>query len=268
MENGYGYTLFESRGVLYNQNNMAQRRMFSKRIVRTDAFLDLPQTAQNLYFHLGMEADDDGFVNPKMIMRTLGSGDDDLKILIAKNYVIAFEAGVIVITHWKENNYIQKDRYLSTRYERESNEIVSVNGTYTMDIKSIQNVYKTDTQVRLGKVSINNVNGTKEEGRENNEPKTSLHKLPNLERDREEIKLIADDIVAVLGDEHSRPFYNLVAMKIPENVIRQKLAEIKQGGAHSPAKAFTSAMKTYATTNLQRREISALTSATQAMFKI
>jgi hypothetical protein len=71
---------------------------------------------------------------------------------------------------------------------------------------------------RLGKVSINNVNGTKEEGRKNNEPKTSLHRLPNVERDREEIKLIADDIVATLGDEHSRPFYTLVAMKISENV--------------------------------------------------
>jgi len=78
--------------------------MFSRSIVRTDAFLEMPLPAQSLYFHLGMEADDDGFVNPKMIMRTLGSSEDDLKVLLGKRFLIPFEIGVIVIRHWKENN--------------------------------------------------------------------------------------------------------------------------------------------------------------------
>jgi len=122
---------------------MAQRRMFSKSITRTDKFLDMPQSAQNLYFHLGIEADDDGFVSPKMIMRTLGSMDDDLSVLILKGFVIPFESGVLVITHWKENNYIQSDRYKPTIYQKELEEL-----------GWIGNVYKLDTQVRLGKVRL------------------------------------------------------------------------------------------------------------------
>jgi hypothetical protein len=83
--------------------HIAQRRMFSKNVARTDLFLDMSQTVQNLYFHLGIDADDDGFVSPKMIMRMLGSTTDDLRILIAKGFVIAFEDGVIVIRHWRVN---------------------------------------------------------------------------------------------------------------------------------------------------------------------
>jgi hypothetical protein len=100
---------------------------------------------------------------------------------------------------------------------------------------------------RLGKVRLNNVNGTKEEREGNDERKTVLHQLPNLEQSSEETRLIADDIVVALGDQHSQSFYALVAAKVPENVIRQKLSEIKQGQTHSPAKVFTSAMKAYAT---------------------
>jgi hypothetical protein len=121
---------------------MANRRMFSKSIIRTDNFLDMPLTAQCLYFHLGIEADDDGFVTPKMVMRTLGSNEDDLKVLIAKQFVIPFESGVIVIRHWKENNYIQSDRYKPTIYQKEYRLVCE------------DTVYRLDTQVRLGKVSI------------------------------------------------------------------------------------------------------------------
>ena len=123
---------------------MAQRRMFSKRIIRTDSFLEMPLTAQCLYFHLGIEADDDGFITPKMVMRTLGSNEDDLKVLIGKGFIVPFEIGVIVIRHWKENNYIQSDRYKKTIYQEE----------YKLACKD--SVYSLDTQdrVRLGKVSI------------------------------------------------------------------------------------------------------------------
>lgn len=85
--------------------------MFSPAIVGTDAFLDLPISTQALYFHLGMHADDDGFVGPKKIMRMIGAGQDEIKLLIAKSYVIPFESGVIVIRHWKVNNLVRKDWY-------------------------------------------------------------------------------------------------------------------------------------------------------------
>ena len=83
----------------------------------SDAFLDMPLGARCLYFTLGMVADDDGFVNsPKSVIRQCAATEDDLKILIAKKFVIVFENGVLVIKHWKINNYIQKDRYIATKY--------------------------------------------------------------------------------------------------------------------------------------------------------
>ena len=99
---------------------MAERRMFAKMLIDSDSFLDMPPTAQNLYFHLSMRADDDGFVNsPRKIQRMVSAADDDLKLLLAKGYIIAFESGVIVIKHWKMHNYIQKDRYKPTIYQHE-----------------------------------------------------------------------------------------------------------------------------------------------------
>jgi hypothetical protein len=121
---------------------------------------------------------------------------------------------------------------------------------------------------RLGKVRLKNVNGTKEEKEGNDERKTVLHQLPDREQPSEATRLITDDILAALGDQHSQPFYALVAAKIPESVIRQKLAEIKQGGAHSPAKVFTSAMKAYATAVLQKQKVSAVLSSKDRLFQI
>ncbi len=99
---------------------MAERRMFAKTIIDSDAFLDMPQTAQLLYFHLAMRADDDGFVNkPKTVMRMVGSRDDDLACLAAKKFIIPFESGVVVIKHWRIHNYIKNDRYVETKYKAE-----------------------------------------------------------------------------------------------------------------------------------------------------
>lgn len=99
---------------------MAERRMFAKTIVLSDAFLDMPMSARCLYFTLGMLADDDGFVNsPRSIMRQCGASDDDMKILISKKFVIIFENGVIVIKHWRINNYLRADRYTTTKYQDE-----------------------------------------------------------------------------------------------------------------------------------------------------
>lgn len=127
--------------------------MFAKTIIDSDAFLDMPLSAQALYFHLSMRADDDGFINnPRRIQRMIGGTDDDLKLLIAKSFVIEFDSGVIVIKHWRINNYIQKDRYKETVYTDER-EMLSVkeNGSYTL---CIQDGYSSDTQVRLGKNSL------------------------------------------------------------------------------------------------------------------
>ena len=95
---------------------MAERRMFTKKIIDSDAFLDMPLSTQALYFHLGMRADDEGFINsPKKIQRMIGATDDDMKLLLAKRFIIAFESGVVVIKHWKMHNYIQADRFKPTQ---------------------------------------------------------------------------------------------------------------------------------------------------------
>lgn len=132
---------------------MAERRMFAKTIIDSDAFMDMSLSAQALYFHLSMRADDDGFINnPKKIQRMVGASDDDCKLLIIKRFILTFESGVIVIKHWKLHNYIQKDRYKPTIYQEEKNQIsAKKNGVYT---DCIQNGYSLDTQDRLGKDSI------------------------------------------------------------------------------------------------------------------
>ena len=139
---------------------MAERRMFAKTIIDSDAFLDMPLSTQALYFHLSMRADDDGFINnPKKVQRMIGCSEDDLKLLIAKNFVIPFESGIVVIKHWKIHNYIQSDRYRPTMYKEEKDRLVTkVNKAYTLqDTECIQDGYITDTQVSLDKVKIDKV---------------------------------------------------------------------------------------------------------------
>lgn len=145
---------------------MAQRRMFSLKVVDTDVFLEMPPTSQLLYFHLAMRADDDGFVgNPKKIQRMLGSGEDDFKVLMAKRFLIPFESGVCVIKHWRMHNYIQTDRYSPTAYAEEKERLLlKDNGSYTEKDKCIQDVSKMYTQDRLGKDRIELGKGISEQG--------------------------------------------------------------------------------------------------------
>lgn len=99
---------------------MAQKRMFDKTITNSDEFIEMPISCQVLYFHLSMNADDDGFVNNwKSIMRMIGTKEDDLKVLIAKQFIIPFESGVIVIKHWRINNFLRKDRHNDTKFQKE-----------------------------------------------------------------------------------------------------------------------------------------------------
>ena len=156
---------------------MAERRMFAKTIIDSDAFLEMPLSTQALYFHLSMRADDDGFLNnAKKVMRMIGANQNDLDLLLVKNFVIKFEDGICVIKHWRIHNYIQTDRYHETMYKDNKNLLnIDENKAYTlkntgkklegnriieviepMDTECIQDVSKMDTQVRLelGKDSI------------------------------------------------------------------------------------------------------------------
>lgn len=160
---------------------MAERRMFAKTIVESDAFLDMPLSAQSLYFHLGMVADDWGFVNnPRSIRRMCGASEDDLRLLVSKRFILTFDSGEAVIKAWWVNNYVQADRRHPTRYQEELETLfLDENKSYTtkdtgvlpadmfkrvskveqvciqpvskMDTKCIQSVSKMDTEVRLGK---------------------------------------------------------------------------------------------------------------------
>lgn len=139
---------------------MAERRMFAKTIIDSDAFLDMPLSTQALYFHLSMRADDDGFINnPKKIQRMVGGADDDLKVLIAKNFIIPFDSGIVVIKHWRIHNYLQSDRYKPTVYTEEKSRLtLKENKAYTltdgMYTPCIQDVSKMDTQYSIDKDSL------------------------------------------------------------------------------------------------------------------
>ena len=154
---------------------MAERRMFAKTIIDSDAFLDMPLSTQALYFHLSMRADDEGFINnPKKIQRMIGATDDDRKLLIAKSFIIPFESGIVVIKHWKIHNYIRGDRIHETKYIEERAALeVKENGAYTImsDIRQtnggqLEDTLETDcrhidakmdTEVRLGKIRLDKI---------------------------------------------------------------------------------------------------------------
>lgn len=121
---------------------MAEKRMFSKKIIDTDWFMDMPASTQNLYFHLSMRADDDGFVaSPRRIIKLIGATDDDYKILISKKFIIPFESGICVITDWRINNYLRNDRHTDTVYKEEKNSlIIDGNGKYTLGIPVVDQV--------------------------------------------------------------------------------------------------------------------------------
>ena len=152
---------------------MAERRMFAKSIVLSDAFLDMPLSARCLYFTLGMLADDDGFVgNPKSIMRQCGASQDDMSVLLQKRYILGFESGIIVIKHWRMNNYLQNDRHKRTTYIEELSTLaIDDRGAYTeasktqalntMYTECIQDVYEMDTPGSIGKDRKGKVNNNR-----------------------------------------------------------------------------------------------------------
>lgn len=151
---------------------MAERRMMAKSVIDTDAFLDMPASTQSLYFHMLLRADDDGFIaSPKGILRIIGASDDDLKLLLAKQYLFRFESGVVVIKDWKIHNYIKSDRYKPSMHPERELLTITANKEYTlinsdeneMEPKCIQSGTKMEPEciqngtigkVRLGKVRL------------------------------------------------------------------------------------------------------------------
>lgn len=144
---------------------MAERRMFAKTIIDSDAFIDMPVTARLLYYDLAMRADDDGFVNsPKKIMRIIGASQDDINILIMRKFILPFDNGVVVIKHWRIHNYIRKDTYNTTPYteelallELDENKAYRVKNDLTFSDCNTS-VDGASTQVRLGKVRLDKNN--------------------------------------------------------------------------------------------------------------
>lgn len=167
--------------------------MFSKDITEHDAFLEMPLSSQALYFHLGMQADDDGFVSPNRIMRMIGGQGDDLKILIAKKYVLQFEDGVVVIKHWKLNNYLRNDRYKITAHKDKLSQLsLKNNGSYTWYTNGIPLVYAGKD--RIGKDSISeqssvNSNNLKNMWKQYEEP--TIDADTGEEVESEEAKVVA-----------------------------------------------------------------------------
>jgi hypothetical protein len=199
---------------------MAERRMFTQKIIDSDAFLDMPLSTQALYFHLNMRADDDGFVNnPKRIQRTVGASDDDLKLLIAKRFVIGFENGVIVIKHWRMHNTLRKDRYNPTQYQDELAQLeIKGNNAYTERMpealpESVATTGQPDgnhsaTQYSIGKYSIDKVSIEEDNISASDEPdqapavcsagkKPPKHKYGSFQR-----VLLTDEEYYKLGDDY------------------------------------------------------------------
>lgn len=141
---------------------MADRRMFSKHIIDSDMFLNMPLSSQVLYFHLAMRADDDGFINnTQKIIRMIGASPDDFNILIAKQFILTFDTGVIVIRHWLMHNYIRNDRYKATQHIQEKKQLgVTEDKSYTKDIVGMSlgipngNPDKVRLELELGKSNI------------------------------------------------------------------------------------------------------------------
>ncbi len=134
---------------------MANRRMFSLDVVGSDKFLDMPATAQCLYFHLGMRADDDGFISsPKQLIKSIACTNGDLKTLAENGYIIPFNSGIIVIKHWKQNNYLRSDRYKKTRHIQEKSQLLIIDDEYVLSTDGIPNSDTWYTQDSIGKDSI------------------------------------------------------------------------------------------------------------------
>lgn len=168
--------------------------MFSPEVVHQENFLEMPSESQALYFHLGLQADDQGFVSPKGVVRMVNANPDNLKVLIAKGFVIPFESGVVVITHWERNNFIRKDRFIPSIYQEELKLLDCSRKTY-------QRLTSGQPTVNLERERERKKGGEKisEKGEEGNEKiENDVEKLENTEN-TENTKKIMQEIRTGLG---------------------------------------------------------------------
>jgi hypothetical protein len=173
---------------------MAEKRMFSNKVIGSDAFLEMPDSTQNLYFHLSMYADDDGFVDkPKSIMRMTGKKEDDLKLLIVKSFIIPFDSGIIVIKHWRLNNYLRSDRYKETQYLQEKKELViNQNGEY--ELGRPVGIPSVTTNILLSNSNLNSNNKSTNKGDARGKEKHKYGEYKNV--------LLTDDELSKLQEEY------------------------------------------------------------------
>lgn len=169
---------------------MAERRMFNKKITDSDAFIELPSSAQALYFHLNQGADDDGFNNQIQIaMFRSHATVDDLKLLMCKNFIIRFESGVIVIKHWRMHNTLRKDRYIPTNFTEEFEMLgIKDNGSYTLGNDGCHLVAKRLPQNSIGKVSIDKVSIVKDSINNNGDFENENHQDISIQNEETNVK--------------------------------------------------------------------------------
>lgn len=153
---------------------MAQKRMFDKRVIDSDKFTDLPNSSKALYFMAGMEADDKGFFQPRRLQKICGFTDDDFKILIAKGFFIAFESGVMVVTDWNKNNWLDSRRITPTEYIDELNLLQLINEKYELKDSCLANAKPMLSQNRIEEYRI-------EYKEKNIKEKPKIFKKPTLE---------------------------------------------------------------------------------------
>lgn len=206
---------------------MADRRMFSKTIIDSDIFLDMPLSTQALYFHLLGRADDDGFLNnAKKILRMTGANTNDYDLLIAKRFILQFPDGICVIKHWRIHNYIRNDRYKETVYKDEKAMLaVKENGAYTlMDTIGIPVVDQMETQVRLGKDRLGK-DSIKESGKE--QPHVTQSKKKFKPPEIEEVKSYCKEKGYVLDAEEFIDFYVSKDWYIGKNKMKDWKAAVR-----------------------------------------
>ena len=197
---------------------MADRRMISKNVIQSDVFMDMPLSAQALYMHLLLTADDDGFVgNPRKIQRMVGASNDDLKLLLAKNYVLAYDSGVYVIRHWRNHNYLRKDRYKPSSHVAERSLIrIASDGSYTLcPDDGIPLVDHMATQVRSesGKVRVRS-----ETGKVRVRSETGKVRVRS-ETGKDNINLSMDDIMEQVDYDNIRTDMTMTEHDILRDVI-------------------------------------------------
>lgn len=210
--------------------------MFARTIIDSDAFLDMPTSAQALYFHLSMRADDDGFINnPKKIQRMIGASDDDIKLLLMKRFVIAFDSGVVVIKHWKIHNYIQNDRYKPTIYEEEKAQLEEKENKAYTELKAsgmpdvsnlypscIQAVSNLDTQVRLDKDRLE-LDKDSIEDKADKPPRAARFTPPTLE----EVRAYCAERGSNVDPERFIDFYSSKGWMVGKNKMKDWKAAIR-----------------------------------------